>query len=254
MPGRAARAQRPRARNRRGLTTEPGRAVVTGASTGIGRAVAAALAEAGWRVLGCGRRAGTAGADLGYEQVDLTAADGPQRLANRAARTLGAVDLVVLNAGGYGPSGRGYEPSRPQQNVGSLTAPAALEVLAVNAVAPLMTAQALIPLLSPGPPLPVVMLVSSRVGSLSLRRSAGDLYYAPSKAAANMVLRALSMLAPRPATFVAVDPGWVRTAAGGTAAPVGAHAAGAALVALLGRIDDRHNGSFIGLDDAPIPW
>lgn len=189
-----------------------------------------------------------------FAAVDLTTDGGPAALASRARSELGTLDLLVLCAGEYGPGGAGYDPGRPSQSVGTLSAPDALEVLAVNAVAPLLTVQATLSLLMSGRSLPLVLLVSSRVGSLTLRSSPGDLYYAPSKAAANMAVRSLAMLDPLPATFVAVDPGWVRTAAGGHKATIEAPEAARALVAFIASVSPDHNGGFFAADGTPIPW
>ena len=69
-------------------------AVVTGASRGIGRAVAAALVEAGARVAGCARHA--AGAVVA---CDVARADDVARFAEDVLRRLGPPDVLVNNAG-----------------------------------------------------------------------------------------------------------------------------------------------------------
>jgi uncharacterized protein len=83
------------------------RAVVTGASSGLGDATARRLARDGWRVLVVARRADRLEAlcdELGggavYEAVDLTGADAPQRIAARVESELGGLELLVNNAGG----------------------------------------------------------------------------------------------------------------------------------------------------------
>jgi NAD(P)-dependent dehydrogenase (short-subunit alcohol dehydrogenase family) len=80
-------------------------AVVTGAGSGIGRAVAEALAAGGWRVVLAGRReaplrevaAGGAGFDV--VPTDVTDEDAVRRLFEGAVERHGRVDLLVNNAG-----------------------------------------------------------------------------------------------------------------------------------------------------------
>ncbi|MGH7326334.1 MAG: SDR family oxidoreductase [Candidatus Rokuibacteriota bacterium] len=88
-----------------------GKAVlVTGASRGIGRAVALALAEEGARVAICARSAETlAGAaaeirrrtnrEVATIAVDLSELDGVTRAVDAALGRLGAIDVLVNNAG-----------------------------------------------------------------------------------------------------------------------------------------------------------
>ncbi|CAM3905611.1 SDR family oxidoreductase [Nocardiopsis rhodophaea] len=75
-------------------------ALVTGASSGIGRATAALLAERGYRVLGTCRdpeslRADQQVPEVRYLPLDLTDPDSVARCADRA----GVVDVLVNNAG-----------------------------------------------------------------------------------------------------------------------------------------------------------
>jgi ribitol 2-dehydrogenase len=83
-------------------------AVVTGASTGIGRAVAAALIGHGARVVIAARsreRLDEAAAALGpgcaAVVADVTRADDVRALVDRTLESHGAIDILVANAGVY---------------------------------------------------------------------------------------------------------------------------------------------------------
>ena len=73
-------------------------AIVTGASSGIGRATARALRDAGVRVAGGARRADRLDTDVALE-LDVTEPASCERFAVRALEELGGLDILVNNAG-----------------------------------------------------------------------------------------------------------------------------------------------------------
>ncbi|MFE6870285.1 SDR family oxidoreductase [Kitasatospora sp. NPDC057692] len=86
-------------------------AVVTGAGSGIGRAVAVELAVGGWRVVLAGRREGAlretaASISTGAAVVptDVTDAAAVDALFGAAVERFGRVDLLFNNAGTFGPA------------------------------------------------------------------------------------------------------------------------------------------------------
>jgi NADP-dependent 3-hydroxy acid dehydrogenase YdfG len=74
------------------------RAIVTGASSGIGRATAAALAAAGVRVAGGARRVERLETEVALE-LDVTDATNCERFVAEAVDRLGGLDILVNNAG-----------------------------------------------------------------------------------------------------------------------------------------------------------
>jgi 3-oxoacyl-[acyl-carrier protein] reductase len=82
-------------------------ALVTGASMGIGRAIAAALAKEGVRLAVMARRRNLLealqaelGQTLAVIECDFLQKDAPERVAGAALEALGSVDILVNNAGG----------------------------------------------------------------------------------------------------------------------------------------------------------
>jgi NAD(P)-dependent dehydrogenase (short-subunit alcohol dehydrogenase family) len=120
--------------------------LVTGASSGIGRAVALALAAAGVRVLAVGRDAtrlqetadvaAAAGASLAPVSCDLTVDDDVRVLVGRVATEAGALDVLVHCAGIID---FGAIEEAPVEQLDGL--------LRTNLRAPYLLTQALLPLL-----------------------------------------------------------------------------------------------------------
>jgi len=116
-------------------------AIITGASRGLGRALAEGLADAGWRLVVDGRDASAlAGAVPGAVALPGDVND-PGHRADlvAAAERLGSLDLLVNNAGVLGPS--------PQPPLASYPLDALRAVYEVNVFAPLALAQLALPAL-----------------------------------------------------------------------------------------------------------
>ena len=92
-----------------------GVAVVTGAGSGLGRAITHSLLGAGWQVAAAGRRRGALEETLAQAAAppgsalavptDVTAAGAVADLFAAVGRQWGRVDLLVNNAGVFGPAG-----------------------------------------------------------------------------------------------------------------------------------------------------
>jgi NAD(P)-dependent dehydrogenase (short-subunit alcohol dehydrogenase family) len=178
-------------------------AIVTGASRGLGRALAGGLAAAGWELV-IDARDGVALAGAGDEigpaatviPGDITDPAHRGALA-AAARRLGGVDLLVNNAGILGPS--------PQPRLADYPLDTLRDVYEVNVVAPLALTQLVLPTLR-----------SRRGGIVNITSDAAvEAYpgwggYGSAKAALEQASRVLA--AEEPAVRVWwVDPGDLRT-------------------------------------------
>jgi NAD(P)-dependent dehydrogenase (short-subunit alcohol dehydrogenase family) len=110
-------------------------AIVTGATRGLGREIAAALVNAGCAVAICGRNApATVSEGTEFHRVDVRGADAARAFVDTVAATHGRLDILINNAGGS-PAG-GAEHASPHLIEA---------VLKLNLSAPLYMSQAAYP-------------------------------------------------------------------------------------------------------------
>lgn len=182
-------------------------ALVTGATSGIGKATALALAGRGARVLVSGRDAerGQAvvpairanGGEADFIEADLNDADAARYLARRALEIAGHVDILVNNAGVF-PFG-----STVQMPLDTFH-----DVYATNVRAPFILVAELAPKMAERGKGAIVN-VSSMVGDFGI---AGLALYGSSKAALNLLTKAWAAEFGRNGVRVnAVSPGPTRT-------------------------------------------
>ena len=178
-------------------------AVITGASAGLGRALADELSRLGWRLVVDARNAERlASAVAGFARADLVTAlpgdvadDDHRRALAQAAGP--RVDLLVANASALGPS--------PLPRLADLTLAEFERVLLTNVVAPLALTQLL---------LPALRAAGGRVVAIS-SDAAVEAYegwggYGASKASLDQLAAVLGVEEPGLRVY-AVDPGDMRT-------------------------------------------
>lgn len=180
-------------------------AIVTGASSGIGVAVARALGEAGAGVVVVGRDAGRLGRsaegvrELGARarevQIDITADGAARQIVAAALEAFGRVDVLVHSAGLFEPM------PFPE------TSPESLDrQWQTNVRAPFLLTQAALPHLQAGSS---IIFISSIAGHVGFPSSVG---YCATKGAVELLARALSLeLSPLGIRANVIAPGNVRT-------------------------------------------
>lgn len=182
------------------VTSGRGRAVVTGASGGIGAATARALAAEGYEVVCAARRAERVealAADIGGVAVPCDVTD-PKSVAALARRVGSPLDVLVNNAGGA----FGMEP------VSETDPESWRQMYDVNVLGTLHVTQALLPaLLASGDG--VLVNVGSIAGHIAYEGGAG--YTAAKHGVAVMTETLRLELVGQPVRITEIAPGMVRT-------------------------------------------
>jgi NAD(P)-dependent dehydrogenase (short-subunit alcohol dehydrogenase family) len=174
--------------------------IITGASRGLGLALATALAQDGWRLVIDARGADALDAAAAAIGGDVTAiagdvADAAHRL-DLAAAAGSRIDLLVNNASVLGPS---PQPALAKYPLGTLH-----HVFAVNVIAPLALAQLVLPAMPDGA---AIINVTS---DAAVEPYPGWGGYGASKAALEQLTAILGAEDPALRVY-AVDPGDMRT-------------------------------------------
>ncbi|WP_068081490.1 SDR family oxidoreductase [Novosphingobium rosa] len=184
-------------------TDRPGlkgrKAIITGGTTGIGRAIAVLLASEGVQVFVCGRdpdhladalaRIRAVGQGDGIA-LDLADEDGVERFFTAAARALGAPDIVIVNA------------AVPAQGLSAMSAQELRYAVAVDFTAYLLSAHAAVGMLGDSGDIVLIGSMSAHV------LGGGSTVYAGIKAGIAGFAEALRReLGPRGIKVSLVEPG-----------------------------------------------
>ncbi len=149
---------------------------------------------------------------------------------------------VMYVAGLYGPRTIGLQP--PSQ--ADFDA-----VMHTNVLGPMRVLPQLLDALAPDAR---IGILSSRMGSLTLRANSAGWVYRASKAAANSVMKDMALALDGRALCVSLHPGWVKTDMGGQEADIDVATSAASLRKVLDGLTAGDNGAFFNYDGQPLPW
>jgi NAD(P)-dependent dehydrogenase (short-subunit alcohol dehydrogenase family) len=227
--------------------------LVTGANRGIGLGLVRHYAAAGWSVLATCRAPETA------RQLQALARERPGRVeilslsvtepgeVEDLGRTLNdrPLDLLVNNAGVRG---------KGASTLGSINPWSFLHAMEVNPLGALKVTEALLPNLRRAAE-PLVVMMSSSLGSLTRNEEGGDYAYRASKAAMNAVMRSLAAdLKKDRIAVISIHPGWVRTDMGGDHARLSVEESVSAMGRVLDGVSFADTGRFLRWDGREEPW
>ncbi len=130
-----------------------------------------------------------------------------------------------------------------------------LRVIRVNALAPAILVKHLRPQLKISSR-PVVLNISSWLGSITVKNNPGHYGYATGKSALNMVNKAMALeLLEDRIVCIVVNPGWVKTRMGGDNADLTPEQAVLGMIKnILNRITTEDSGKFLNQDGSEHPW
>jgi NAD(P)-dependent dehydrogenase (short-subunit alcohol dehydrogenase family) len=226
--------------------------LITGAGRGIGLEFARQYAADGWQVFATCRNKDeasdlealirTPGVKVSLHQMDTTDQASIQAVADELAGE--EIDILINNAGISG---------RRDVGIGSMDYDSWAEVMQTNVFAPMKVTEAFMENVSESY-LHLVVMISSRMGSIGDTSSGGSMIYRSSKTALNMAMRCLALETRDRLTTISVHPGWVRTDMGGAGATLPTHESVTAMRELFYQMRDADSGKFFNYDGTELPW
>jgi len=240
-------------------------ALVTGAYKGLGLEWCRQLAQNGYSVILTARnldKAEKAASILkkeGFEVIPkiLDVADEQQikQLANEINNSFGKLDLLVNNAGINSKDDPDKSVFMKSFRLSDLDPEEIIKHIRVNSIAPIILVKHFRELLQKSEN-PVVLSISSWLGSITVKNMAGHYSYATSKAALNMMNKALAIeLKEENITAVVANPGWVQTDMGGKNAQLTTEQSVKGLIEnVVNKISINDSGKFYQWDGSEHPW
>ncbi|MDD7971444.1 SDR family NAD(P)-dependent oxidoreductase [Roseinatronobacter alkalisoli] len=219
------------------------RALVIGASGGIGSALAAALQGQGWQVTGLSRS---------KDGLDITR---EPSVAEHIGALTGVFQRIVIATGALEIDGH-----RPEKALKQIDPAAMAAQFALNAIGPALVLKHAARLLARDEPA-VLAALSARVGSIGDNRAGGWHSYRAAKAALNQIIRCAAIELARThgqAACVALHPGTVATPF--TAKYLDRHPtvapdmAAQRLLAVMDGLTPADTGQFFDYARKPVPW
>ncbi len=219
-----------------------GISVVTGANRGIGLELARQLKARGASVVAVCRKPSPELEALGVRTesgIDVTDPAARAALAERLAQD--TIDLLINNAG-----------LLVDDSLGALGADGVRRQFEVNALAPLLLTEALLPRLGKGAK---VALITSRMGSMGDNDLGGYYGYRMSKAALNAAGVSLARdLKPRGIAVAILHPGYVRTEMTGRQGLIDADESARTLLQRIDELTLETTGRFLHQNGDALPW
>ncbi|MFG2720150.1 SDR family NAD(P)-dependent oxidoreductase [Streptomyces sp. NPDC048416] len=224
------------------------RALVIGASRGLGLVLAGELTRRGWQVVATARQddgelRASAACSNGQLEVETLHMTSPGQLAALCERLDGTrLDLLFVNAA----IDRGDVP------IDAVPTDMFTEVMTTNALSPLRVLEALRGLVAPGG---TVAVMSSEQGSVSRNTEGGYELYKASKAALNQLMRSYATRHDGDGhTKLLMGPGHNRTRLGGPDAPLLPQDSIPALVDVLEAQAGAPGLQFLDRHGEVVPW
>lgn len=222
------------------------RALIVGASRGLGLGLAEAFSERGWQVVATQRAASPdlerlGGTGVRVETADIDDDASVEALHRRLAGE--KFDLVFVVAG------VATESDKPLHMVARAVS---ARVYLTNAVSPILFAEAFADRLAPGGTL---AFMSSVLGSVALNEDGGWENYRASKAALNTNARSFAVRhTDRDYGILLLHPGWVRTDMGGAEADLDVETSVDGMVAVIEAFAGRRDVAYLDYRGETLAW
>jgi len=239
-------------------------ALVTGGSRGLGYEFCRQLGEKKCTVILTARNEekGIAAADqlnkqghnVHFRKLDVSDETQIVSLAAELAESFESIDLLINNAGINSKSTNKEEDFLKNFKLTELSPDHILNMMRINAIAPIIMTKHLLPILRKSRN-PKVVNISSWLGSISGKTNGGNYSYCGSKAALNMLTRALAFDVVRDGiTTIAVNPGWVQTSMGGSRAKLTPAESVEGLLQVIEDLNVKDTGKFLQWDGTEHDW
>lgn len=183
-------------------------ALITGANKGIGLEFARQLKNKGYYIIGCCRNPSKANElnELADEVIQLDVTNDHDISALKQTLDNRPIDLLVNNAGISGQQG---------VTIGNVDRENFIHVLNVNCISVVKLSDALLPNIQASQE-KNILVISSRMGSISDNERGKSYAYRTSKAALNCAMRSFAIdVEPTGVHVMLIHPGWVKTDMGG---------------------------------------